>query len=55
MNGEDVFGTHVAEYEQWFQEHDCLFAAEIAAIKEVLPQSGIGLEIGVGSGHFAAA
>ena len=55
MNGEDVFGTHVAEYEQWFQEHDCLFAAEIAAIKEVLPQSGIGLEIGVGSGLFAAA
>jgi len=55
MNGEDVFGTHVAEYEQWFQEHDCLFAAEIAAIKEVLPQSGIGVEIGVGSGLFAAA
>ena len=55
MTGEDVFGSHVAEYEQWFQEHSCLFAAEIAAIKEVLPQSGVGLEIGVGSGLFAAA
>lgn len=55
MTGEDVFGTHVAEYEQWFQEHSSLFASEIAAIKEVLPQSGVGLEIGVGSGLFAAA
>ena len=55
MTGEDVFGSHVTEYEQWFQEHSCLFAAEIAAIREVLPQSGIGLEIGVGSGLFAAA
>ncbi|NMC33826.1 MAG: class I SAM-dependent methyltransferase [Veillonellaceae bacterium] len=55
MTGEDVFGTHVTEYEQWFQEHACLLKTEIAAIKEVLPQSGIGLEIGVGSGLFAAA
>lgn len=54
MTGEDVFGTHVAEYEQWFQEHACLLETEIAAIKEVLPQSGIGLEIGVGSGLFAS-
>ena len=55
MTGEDVFGTHVSEYEQWFQEHACLLETEIAAIKEVLPQSGIGLEIGVGSGLFASA
>ena len=55
MTGKDVFGPHVAEYEQWFQEHSCLFAAEITALKEVLPQSGVGLEIGVGSGLFASA
>ena len=54
-NKEDVFESHVAEYEQWFQKNSCLFAAEIAAIKEVLPQSGVGLEIGVGSGLFAVA
>ena len=55
MTREDVFGSHVTEYEQWFQEHPCLFAAEITALKEVLPQSGVGLEIGVGSGLFASA
>ena len=55
MTREDVFGSHVTEYEQWFQEHPCLFAAEITALKEVLPQSGVGLEIGVGTGLFASA
>ena len=55
MKQESIFESHVDEYEQWFQEHSCLFAAEIAAIREVLPTSGVGLEIGVGSGLFAAA
>ena len=55
MTQESIFESHVDEYEQWFQEHSYLFAAEIAAIREVLPPSGVGLEIGVGSGLFAAA
>ena len=55
MKQESIFESHVDEYEQWFQEHSCLFAAEIAAIREVLPTSGVGLEIGVGSGLFASA
>ena len=55
MKQESIFESHLDEYEQWFQEHSCLFAAEIAAIREVLPTSGVGLEIGVGSGLFASA
>lgn len=44
----------VAEYEAWFKTNDKLFLSELAAIKEVLPSSGHGIEIGAGTGIFAS-
>ncbi|PTQ84937.1 methyltransferase family protein [Trichococcus patagoniensis] len=52
---ENPFDSDAEEYESWFKENDRLFAAELEAIRQVLPTVGEGIEIGVGTGLFAAA
>lgn len=42
-------------YDRWFEGHPVLFESELAAIRHVLPHFEKGLEIGVGTGRFAAA
>jgi SAM-dependent methyltransferase len=42
------------EYDAWFDRNAGLYEAELHAIKAGLPASGCGLEIGVGTGRFAA-
>lgn len=54
MPGIDVFEKHIDDYEAWFDKHRFVYESELRAIKEILPVSGMGLEIGVGSGRFAA-
>ncbi len=41
-------------YEEWFEINHYVYESELQAVKELLPKSGDGLEIGVGSGRFAA-
>lgn len=41
------------DYDEWYDTHPALYQSELAALKKVVP-SGIGLEIGVGTGRFAA-
>jgi ubiquinone/menaquinone biosynthesis C-methylase UbiE len=41
------------EYDDWYDAHQALYQSELAALKKVVP-SGTGLEIGVGTGRFAA-
>jgi ubiquinone/menaquinone biosynthesis C-methylase UbiE len=48
------FDEHAERYENWFERHKFAYESELQAIREQLPQSGNGLEIGVGSGRFAA-
>ena len=48
------FEEHTAEYEQWFEENEGAYRAELAALRRLVPSAGDGLEIGVGSGRFAA-
>ncbi len=48
------FEEHWSQYEAWFEENRYTYESELRAIKEVLPNIGRGLEIGVGSGRFAA-
>lgn len=50
-----VFQSKAAEYDAWFDRHPTLFQSELAAIRLVLPPFEKGLEIGVGTGRFAAA
>ncbi|MBO1923554.1 class I SAM-dependent methyltransferase [Thiomicrorhabdus sp. 6S3-12] len=45
------YESHADTYDQWFDENPHAYQAEIAAIKQLLPQ-GKGIEIGAGSGRF---
>lgn len=47
------FETHAERYEQWFTNHRWVYAAELRAVKALLPLHGRGLEIGIGTGRFA--
>ena len=48
-----VFDNLVNEYEEWFERHSKIYKEEIKTIKALLPK-GRGLEVGVGTGRFAA-
>ncbi len=54
MPGIQTFDKHVNEYEQWFVDHPLAYVSELHAVRELLPNSGSGIEIGVGTGRFAA-
>jgi ubiquinone/menaquinone biosynthesis C-methylase UbiE len=49
-----AFEAHLDRYEDWFEKNIFAYQAELRAIKSFLPPDGKGLEIGVGSGLFAA-
>ena len=48
-----LFDNLVNEYEEWFDRHPEIYKEEIKTIKALLPK-GKGLEVGVGTGRFAA-
>jgi ubiquinone/menaquinone biosynthesis C-methylase UbiE len=50
----ESFEKHVDRYEQWFLDNPLAYISEIKAIQALLPKSGEGVEIGVGTGRFAA-
>jgi len=47
------FDEYASQYEDWFERNKFAFESELRAIKEQLPKSNNGIEIGVGSGRFA--
>jgi len=51
----EAFDKYTEKYEDWFERNKFAFESELKTIKEQLPKSNNGLEIGVGSGRFAAA
>jgi hypothetical protein len=50
----EPFEAHAERYEAWFERHPAAYASELLALRPFVPLSGRGLEIGVGSGRFAA-
>jgi SAM-dependent methyltransferase len=50
----DIFSTAAQEYDEWFDRHASVYRSELAAVRTFLPKQGRGLEIGVGTGRFAA-
>ncbi len=50
------FDEHAAQYEDWFERNTLAFESELRAIREQLPKpkNNNGIEIGLGSGRFAA-
>jgi ubiquinone/menaquinone biosynthesis C-methylase UbiE len=50
----EPFEKHAQKYDEWFNKNKSSYESELQAIKELLPQNKKGIEIGVGSGRFAA-
>ena len=48
------FEAHSGRYDEWFLRNDAAYQSELLAVRAVLPRKGLGLEIGVGTGRFAA-
>jgi SAM-dependent methyltransferase len=54
MPGVNAFDKNVDRYEQWFVDNPLAYVSELRALRELLPTKGKGIEIGVGTGRFAA-
>jgi SAM-dependent methyltransferase len=48
------FEKYAGKYEGWFERNRSAYQSELQAVKSLLPPRGIGIEIGVGTGRFAA-
>lgn len=48
------FEKHHERYEAWFGKHEASYISEPLALRSFVPDIGRGIEIGVGSGRFAA-
>jgi SAM-dependent methyltransferase len=53
VTGVTVFDQHADEYDRWFDEHEHVYQAEIEALRAFMPSTGLGVEVGVGTGRFA--
>jgi SAM-dependent methyltransferase len=54
MAGVQAFNQSAERYEAWFRKNWDAYQAEVRALKELMPSVGNAVEIGVGSGRFAA-
>lgn len=54
MSAIEAFERYAQDYDAWFERNSAAYDAELRAVKAALPPSGVGLEIGVGTGRFAA-
>ncbi|MGC1456053.1 MAG: class I SAM-dependent methyltransferase [Nitrospirota bacterium] len=54
MPGVNDFDRNVQQYEAWFVDNPLAYVSELHAVRELLPTSGIGIEIGIGTGRFSA-
>ncbi len=50
----EVFEEHALEYDRWFEENKFAYESEILALKRLISEKRLGLEVGVGTGRFAA-
>lgn len=48
------FDEQPEEYDAWFEKNKVLYQAELEALRSFIPAGGHGVEIGVGTGRFAA-
>ena len=50
----NIFDLYYKKYDAWYEKNRFAYLSEIEVLKKVIPQEGRGLEIGVGTGRFAA-
>lgn len=49
----NVFEEAAVEYDEWFETHKWVYQSEVAAVRKFIPETGEGVEIGVGTGRFS--
>jgi ubiquinone/menaquinone biosynthesis C-methylase UbiE len=54
METSNPFNEFAQEYDQWYDRYHWVYQSELFAIERVLPKRANAVEIGVGSGRFAA-
>ena len=54
MESIEAFNKYAKEYDEWFDLNENIYKSEINALKMFIPESGEGLEVGVGTGRFAS-
>ncbi len=50
----EPFEKHTSRYDDWFTKHKFVYQSELEAVRHHLPPNERGIEIGVGTGRFAA-
>ncbi len=48
-----IFENRAGDYDRWFDEHGAVYEAQVRMLRDAVPRTGRGLEVGVGSGRFA--
>ena len=48
-----VFDEFAMDYDRWFDENATAYEAQLRMLRDAVPHSGRGLEVGAGSGRFA--
>ncbi len=51
----NIFDRYYKKYDAWYDKNKFAYLSELEVLKKVLPRDKSGLEIGVGTGRFAAA
>lgn len=51
---ESVFDAYTDEYEEWFERNRFAYLSELELLRMIIPRHGRGLEVGIGTGKFAA-
>ncbi|MEF8774237.1 MAG: class I SAM-dependent methyltransferase [Halobacteriales archaeon] len=47
------FEEHTDRYDAWFDHFEPVYRSELDALERLVPEAGLGVELGVGSGQFA--
>ncbi len=50
----DPYNDHANQYDRWFEENRSVYEAELRAVRSFIQENRRSLEIGVGTGRFAA-
>jgi SAM-dependent methyltransferase len=53
MDGVAIFDKHADDYDCWFDENEQIYQAEVCALQRFVPNTGFGVEVGVGTGRFS--
>ena len=53
MTNTRAFDENAKAYDDWFEAHQSFYESELEAIRSLIPVTGNGIEIGVGTGRFA--